>query len=196
MFQENAFVDGSLELQMQSTKIPASHVLALMPKGMRYQFLDEIREVDQTHIVASYRFREDEFFYPGHFPGRPTTPGTILLEAMCQCGMTAHSYYFLALEVGEERASQYCVLFTGSEVEWFEQVRPGTLVIMHSQPLAWRQRRIRARVKMFDELGTLIAEALVSGISVMGSSTPLSLNQPSSTSTREVNNFHPKGSSL
>jgi 3-hydroxyacyl-[acyl-carrier-protein] dehydratase len=151
---------------------------------MRYQFLDEILEVDREHIVASYRFRKDEFFYPGHFPGRPTTPGTILLEAMCQCGMTAHSYYFLALELGMESARRHWVLFTGSEVEWFEQVRPGDRIIMHSKVLAWRRRRIRACVRMLSETGILIAKSTVSGISVLGSTEDLPEKQPSSNSNK------------
>lgn len=149
--------------------ISASAVLDMMPRGLRYLFLDEILEVDRTHIVARYRFRDDEYFYSGHFPGNPTTPGTILLEAMCQCGMTAQSYYLLALELGVESARKYCVLFTGSQVEWFERVPPGSVVVIRSQLLAWRLRRIRARVQMFDEAGVLVAESEVSGMSVMGS---------------------------
>jgi 3-hydroxyacyl-[acyl-carrier-protein] dehydratase len=141
-------------------------VLAMMPCGLRFLFLDEILEVDQTHISACYRFRKDEFFYQGHFPERAVTPGTVLLEAMCQCGITAHSYYFLAAELGIEIAKRYRVLFTNSEAEWFELVAPGSRVTIHSELLAWRLRRIRARVKMFSEANTLIAQAILAGTSV------------------------------
>jgi len=193
-------VKESLEAGIKSVDgiISGSSVLAMMPRGLQYRFLDEILEVDRAHIVASYRFREDEFFYPGHFPGQPTTPGTILLEAMCQCGMTAHSYYFLALELGIEIARQHWVLFTGSEVEWFEQVRPGDLVIMRSEVLAWRQRRIRARVRMLNEIGALVAESTVSGMSVLGSTDAAAENQPGNKSNHfEGNNKHDlKGSSV
>jgi 3-hydroxyacyl-[acyl-carrier-protein] dehydratase len=146
--------------------VTPSDVLALMPCGLRFLFLDEILEVDRTHISARYRFRKDEFFYQGHFPDRAVTPGTVLLEAMCQCGITAHSYYFLALELGIQTAKRYRVLFTNSEAEWFELVAPGSLVTMHSELLAWRLRRIRASVKMFSEANTLIAQATLAGTSV------------------------------
>ena len=146
--------------------ITPSEVLAMMPCGMRYLFLDEILEVDRTHISARYRFRTNEFFYRGHFPDRAVTPGTVLLEAMCQCGVTAHSYYLLALEVGIEIAKRYRVLFTNSEAEWFELVGPGSLVTIRSELLAWRLRRIRARVTMFSESNTLIAQSILAGTSV------------------------------
>ena len=146
--------------------ITPSEVLSLMPCGLRFLFLDEILEVDRTHISARYRFKKDESFYQGHFPERAVTPGTVLLEAMCQCGITAHSYYFLAQELGIETARRYRVVFTNSEAEWFELVAPGSLVTMHSELLAWRLRRIRARVKMFSETNTLIAQSILAGTSV------------------------------
>lgn len=143
-----------------------SDVLGLMPHGLRYLFLDEILEVDRTHISARYRFRENEFFYQGHFPDRAVTPGTVLLEAMCQCGITAHSYYLLAMELGIEIARRYRVIFTNAEVEWFELVAPGSCVTIHSELLAWRLRRIQARVKVLSETNTLIAKSILAGTSV------------------------------
>lgn len=147
-------------------RIAPWEVLGLMPFGLRLLFLDEILEVDRKHISARYRFRENDVVYEGHFPDRAVTPGTILLEAMCQCGVTAHSYYFLGMELGIEAARRYRVLFTNSEAEWFELVAPGSLVTMHSELLAWRHRRIRARVKMLSEQGTLIAQGILAGISI------------------------------
>jgi len=146
--------------------IRPSDVLSMMPCGLKFLLLDEVLEVDRKHIAACYRFRENEFFYQGHFPDRAVTPGTVLLEAMCQCGITAHSYYFLAQELGIETARRYRVIFTNSEVEWFELVAPGTLVSIHSELLAWRLRRIRARVKMFNEQNSLIAQSILAGTSV------------------------------
>jgi 3-hydroxyacyl-[acyl-carrier-protein] dehydratase len=137
-----------------------------MPRGLKYLFLDEILEVDRTHISARYRFRENETFYEGHFPDRAITPGTVLLEAMCQCGITAHSYYFLAMELGIEVARRYRVVFTNAEAEWFELVAPGTRVTIHSDLLAWRLRRIQARVKVFSDSRILVAQSILAGTSV------------------------------
>ena len=157
---------AEMSVPESSRAISPSDVLAMIPCGRQFLFLDEILAVDRTHISARYRFRKDQFFYAGHFPERAVTPGTILLEAMCQCGVTAHSYYFLAHELGVTAARRYRVLFTNSEVEWFELVPPGTCVTIQSELLAWRLRRIRARVKMFSETNSLIAQAILAGTSV------------------------------
>lgn len=147
--------------------ISPAGALDMMPPGLRFHFLDEIEEIDDTHVVARYRFRKDEYFYQGHFPERGITPGTILLEAMCQCGVTVHSYYLLAREMPIEKARQYRILFTSATVEWFEQIGPNSLITMRSQLLAWRRRRIRSRVRVFDEEDRLAAESEISGYGVL-----------------------------
>ena len=52
-------------------------VLAMVPQQEPFRFIDEIVELDDDHIVATYTFREDQDFYRGHFPGNPVTPGVI-----------------------------------------------------------------------------------------------------------------------
>jgi 3-hydroxyacyl-[acyl-carrier-protein] dehydratase len=143
--------------------ISPAEVLAMLPRGLRFRFLDEIVEIDATHVVGRYQLREDEFFYPGHFPERAITPGTILLEAMCQCGIAAQSYYLLAKEMPIEVAQEHRIFFTSAAVEWFEPVGPGEVITIRSELLAWRRKRIRARVKLFGGQNRLAAESQLSG---------------------------------
>ncbi|MDQ3230519.1 MAG: hypothetical protein M3Q07_01770, partial [Pseudobdellovibrionaceae bacterium] len=64
-----------------------SRILALVPQQKPFRFVDRIIEVDEQRIVGQYQFREDEWFYRGHFPGNPVTPGVILVECMAQIGL-------------------------------------------------------------------------------------------------------------
>ena len=48
--------------------------------------VDEIVERDEARIVAKKTFREEEFFFQGHYPGRPIVPGVILCECAMQAG--------------------------------------------------------------------------------------------------------------
>jgi len=155
------------EVRTNESAISPAEVLAMMPPGLSFHFLDEIQEIDETHVVARYRFRQDEFFYGGHFPERPITPGTILLEAMCQCGVTVQSYYLLAREMSIEMAKQYRILFTSAKVEWFEKIGPDSLITLRSELVAWRRKRIRSHVKLFDEANHLAAESEISGLGVL-----------------------------
>jgi 3-hydroxyacyl-[acyl-carrier-protein] dehydratase len=54
-------------------------VLAAVPQQEPFRFIDEILELDTDGIVGAYRFKADEYFYRGHFPERPITPGVILV---------------------------------------------------------------------------------------------------------------------
>ena len=73
-------------------------ILALVPQREPFRFIDEIISLDEEQIIGAYRFREDEFFYRGHFPGHPITPGVILIETMAQIGATAFGIYLLACQ--------------------------------------------------------------------------------------------------
>ena len=81
--------------------------------------------MDEQRIAGRYTFREDEWFYAGHFPGRPVTPGVILLESMCQVGVVSLGIYLFALEHTVEEARDWTTLFVDAESEFFRSVLPG-----------------------------------------------------------------------
>lgn len=61
-------------------------ILAAIPHRPPFLFLDEIVEQTTERIVCRKTFATDEFFYEGHYPGFPLTPGVILCEAALQAG--------------------------------------------------------------------------------------------------------------
>ena len=68
----------------------------------------------------------DEWFFPGHFPGRPITPGVLLLEAIAQCGAVA--------VLSDARYTGRLPLFGGVESARFRrQVLPGDTVLLECE---------------------------------------------------------------
>lgn len=177
---------STLNAQIVSGAPPmsTSELLSLLPYGKGFLFIDEFLEASSTHTVARYRFRQDEFFYLGHFHDRALTPGVILLEAMCQGGMVAQGLYLLVQEMGMAGVKNYRFLVTGSEVEWLEQVRPGEAVVIRSQLMAWRERRIRTDVKLFSEKGASVASAVISGMGVLWRSDALASEPATNTTSK------------
>jgi len=48
--------------------------------------VDEIVEQSDDRIVCRKTFRDDEFFFQGHYPSFPIVPGVILCESAMQAG--------------------------------------------------------------------------------------------------------------
>ena len=143
-----------------------SRLLELLPQQKPFRFVDEILEVSETHIVGRYTFRADEFFYPGHFPGKPVTPGVILLECMCQIGVVLLGIYKVGLELPSEEHSDWLTLFSDAQVEFLKSVLPGDTVTVRGDLEFWRRKKLKSRVEMRLADGTLAATATASGIGV------------------------------
>jgi 3-hydroxyacyl-[acyl-carrier-protein] dehydratase len=142
-------------------------VLAMLPHREPFRFLDEITELDNDHIVASYTFRHDHDFYRGHFPGNPVTPGVILIETMAQAGAAALAYYLLAQEMSREELARSTSLFTEADVEFSDIVRPGEKVIVTGKKVFFRRRKIRCAVTMHKNDGTLVCSGAVAGMNIL-----------------------------
>lgn len=147
-------------------ELSPAEVLARLPQQPPFRFLDALTELNDEGAVGQYRFREDEFFYRGHFPDEPVTPGVILLEALCQTGLVALGIYLLAKELPPEQVAEYKTLFTDAEVEFSGLVLPGDTVTVRATKVFWRRRKLRSRVEMSKADGTRVASGVVSGMGV------------------------------
>ena len=58
--------------------------IEVLPHRPPFLFIDRVLSCDSTHVRAMRRFRPDEDFFRGHFPGNPIVPGVLLLEGMAQ----------------------------------------------------------------------------------------------------------------
>jgi 3-hydroxyacyl-[acyl-carrier-protein] dehydratase len=143
-----------------------AQILDLLPQQRPFRFVDEIVDVDEQRIVGRYTFRDDEWFYAGHFPGRPVTPGVILLESMCQVGVVALGIYLFTLEHSIEEARDWTTLFVEAESEFLRSVLPGETVTIRGERIFWRRHKLRCKIEMFGADGTLVAQTTASGLGV------------------------------
>jgi 3-hydroxyacyl-[acyl-carrier-protein] dehydratase len=93
-----------------------------LPHRPPFLLLDELVAIEPgVRASGRWTLTGDEWFFPGHFPGRPTTPGVLLLESIAQCGAVA--------VLADPRYAGRLPLFGGVEKARFRrQVLPGDTV--------------------------------------------------------------------
>lgn len=63
---------------------------ALLPHRAPFLFVDSITSLEPgVSATATWKLTGDEWFFVGHFPGRPTLPGVLMCEAIAQTGALA-----------------------------------------------------------------------------------------------------------
>ncbi|SRR5581483_1221518 len=62
----------------------------ILPHRAPFLLIDEVLELEPgRRVVAQRAVRPDDWWFPGHFPGRPVMPGVLIVEAMAQTGAVA-----------------------------------------------------------------------------------------------------------
>ena len=103
------------------------HPIDVLPHRPPFLFIDRVSALEVgVSAVGHWKLSGDEWFFPGHFPGRPTLPGVLMCEAIAQLG----AYTLLA---SPEHANKL-PLFGGIDTARVRrQVVPGDELELHAE---------------------------------------------------------------
>jgi 3-hydroxyacyl-[acyl-carrier-protein] dehydratase len=153
---------------MAADKKLFGRILDLIPQRPPFRFIDDILDINEKTITASYRFRSDEGFYKGHFSDCPVTPGVILIETMAQTGVVAMGIFQLMLQdKSEEEIKQMTSLFAfADEIEFSGIVYPGEKVIIQGEKIYMRKNTIKTKGRICREGGETVCSGVLTGTGV------------------------------
>ena len=102
---------------MSGSDLPAP--VDVIPHRPPFLFVDAVTAlVPGESATGTWRLSGEEWFFQGHFPGRPTLPGVLMCEAIAQVGAIA--------VLTDERFAGKLPLFGGLDGARFrKQVGPG-----------------------------------------------------------------------
>jgi 3-hydroxyacyl-[acyl-carrier-protein] dehydratase len=97
-------------------------IQAAIPHREPFLLVDEIVEQTDNRIVCRKRFTGDEFWYRGHYPSFPLTPGVLLVEAAMQAGAVLLAKHAAAVSGRVPVATRI------NNVKFKAMVRPGDTI--------------------------------------------------------------------
>jgi 3-hydroxyacyl-[acyl-carrier-protein] dehydratase len=137
-------------------------IIDLLPYQAPFLFVEELTLVSKNGIEGYYTFKEDEYFYRGHFKDSPITPGVILIEVMAQIGVVCLGVLLLKEQVSKTEKPQ--IALTSNQVDFFLPVQPKERVRVVSEKIYFRFNKLKCKVHLFNDKNELVCRGTISGM--------------------------------
>ena len=137
-------------------------IIQLLPYKPPFLFVEELSHISENGSEGYYTFKNDEFFYQGHFKDRPITPGVILIEVMAQIGVVCLGIYLLKKNFTDLKKPQ--IALTSNKIDFFLPVKPKERVKVVSEKIYFRLNKLKCKVQMFNKKNELVCRGTISGM--------------------------------
>lgn len=103
---------------MKNVDLGVEDIKKILPHRYPFLLLDRVIEMSDRKVVGIKNVSANEYFFQGHFPGRPIMPGVLMIEALAQLG----GVLFLSKE---ENRGRLAFLVAVNEARFRRMVVPG-----------------------------------------------------------------------
>ena len=142
-----------------------------LPYSHPFLFVDELLKVDEDGAEGVYTFPVDSYFYKGHFPEYPITPGVILTECMAQIGVVAYGILLYTndnpgarIRMVDPEPIDVSIALADTYIDFKTPVFPGDKVKVTSSLVYYRFHKLKCNVIMHKEDGSVACKGTISGV--------------------------------
>lgn len=97
----------------------------IIPHREPFLLVDQVEEMEVGKSIKATKFvRDDEYYFQGHFPGRPIMPGVLIVESLAQAGG-------IALLSMPEHKGKLAVFGSIKNARFKKQVVPGDTLTLN-----------------------------------------------------------------
>jgi 3-hydroxyacyl-[acyl-carrier-protein] dehydratase len=139
------------------------NILEKLPYSKPFLFVDQLLSISENGVEGIYQFKEDEYFYEGHFKENPVTPGVILIECMAQIGLVCLGIFISSEQETKDKPQ---ITLVNSQVDLLLPVYPGDTVKVVSEKEYFRFGKLKCKVKMLNDSDELVCKGIISGMVV------------------------------
>ena len=107
-------------------------IMEVIPHRDPFLLIDEVLEMeDGKRVVARKYMKEDDYWFKGHFPEKPVTPGVLMVEMLAQAGAVCI--------LSQPEFKGKIALFAGiDKVKFRKQIVPGDVLDLEVEIISQR----------------------------------------------------------
>lgn len=127
-------------------------IMKILPHREPFLFVDRIITLEKgKHVTGIKNVTINDYFFKGHFPGKPVMPGVIIIEAMAQVG----GVMMLSLE---ENRGKLAYFLTIDNIKFRKTVVPGDQLVLDVTAVKIKSKTGSVHAKAYVE-DKVVAEA-------------------------------------